>query len=243
MTPASLGGGPDQARREELATRLAQVRGRIAAACAANGRDPGEVTLVAVSKTHPPEAVRVAHAAGQRVFGENYGQELRDKAAALADLADLEWHFIGPLQRNKAKYVVGTAAVVQSVDSVELLDELQRRAEARGILLPCLVEVNIAGERTKSGVPRDAIADLLDAFAARPRLRCLGLMTMPPFVDDAEESRPHFRALRALRDSLATPRPGVELRHLSMGMTQDFEVAVEEGATIVRVGTAIFGAR
>lgn len=229
---------------EALRRNLADVRTRLHAAAARAGRDPREVTLVAVSKTHPPEAVRAAYAAGQRVFGENYGQELRDKAAALADLPGLEWHFIGPLQRNKVKYAVGTAAMVQSVDSVELMDELQRRADPRGLDLPCLVEVNIAGEHTKSGVPPDEIPSLLGAFAARPRLRCLGLMTMPPFVDDPEESRPHFRALRALRDALATPpRPGVELRHLSMGMTQDFEVAVEEGATIVRVGTAIFGAR
>jgi hypothetical protein len=227
-----------------VATGLAEVRARMASACAGAKRAADEVTLVCVTKTVPAELVRAAYAAGARDFGENYGQELRDKAAALADLDDLQWHFIGPLQRNKAKYVVGTAAMVQSVDSVELMDELQRRAEARGTDLPCLVEVNIAGERTKSGVPGGEIAALLDAFAARPRLRCLGLMTMPPFVDDAEESRPHFRALRALRDALAaTPRPGVELRHLSMGMTQDFEVAVEEGATIVRVGTAIFGAR
>ena len=229
---------------ETLRANLAEVRTRLAAAAARAGRDRGGVTLVAVSKTHPPEAVRTAHAAGQRLFGENYGQELRDKAAALADLRDLEWHFIGPLQRNKVKYVVGTAAMLQSVDSVELLDELQRRAEARGVDLPCLVEVNIAGEQTKSGVPPDDVPAVLDGFAARPRLRCAGLMTMPPFVDDPEESRPHFRALRALRDALATPRrPGVELRHLSMGMTQDFEVAIEEGATIIRVGTAIFGAR
>ena len=229
---------------EALRASLAEVRTRLAAAAARAGRDRGDVTLVAVSKTHPPEAVRVAHAAGQRLFGENYGQELRDKAAALADLRDLEWHFIGPLQRNKVKYVVGTAAMVQSVGSVELMDELHRRAAARGVDLPCLVEVNIAGEASKSGVPPDDVAAVLDAFAARPRLRCLGLMTMPPFVDDPQESRPHFRALRALRDALAArPRRGVELRHLSMGMTQDFEVAIEEGATVVRVGTAIFGAR
>jgi PLP dependent protein len=229
---------------EALHRNLADVRTRLCAAATRVGRAPASVTLVAVSKTHPPEAVRAVYAAGQRVFGENYGQELRDKAASLADLGDLEWHFIGPLQRNKVKYVVGTAAMVQSVGSVELMDELQRRAEARGITLPCLVEVNIAGEQTKSGVPPAEIASLLDAFAARPRLRCLGLMTMPPFVDDPAESRPHFRALRALRDALAAqPRPGVELQHLSMGMTQDFEVAIEEGATIVRVGTAIFGVR
>jgi hypothetical protein len=229
---------------EALRRSLADVRARLAAAVARAGRDPGEVTLVAVSKTHPPEAVRAVHAAGQRVFGENYGQELRDKAAALADLGDLQWHFIGPLQRNKVKYVVGTAAMVHSVDSLELMDELQRRADARGVELPCLVEVNLVGEQTKSGVAPDDVAAVLDGFAARPRLRCLGLMTMPPFVDDPEESRPQFRALRRLRDALAAaPRAGVELRHLSMGMTQDFEVAVAEGATIVRVGTAIFGAR
>jgi pyridoxal phosphate enzyme (YggS family) len=224
--------------------RLAAVGDRLRAAAVRVGRDPAGVALVAVSKHHPAAAVRAAYDAGQRRFGENYGQELRDKAAALTGLPGLTWHFIGPLQRNKVKYVVGTAALVQSVDSLELLDELEHRAAARGIDVDCLVEVNIAGEATKSGVDLEEVAELLDGFAPRPHLRCRGLMTMPPFVDDPEEARPYFRALRELRDRLAaTPRRGVELAELSMGMTQDFEVAVEEGATIVRVGTAIFGAR
>ncbi|HEY3355353.1 MAG TPA: YggS family pyridoxal phosphate-dependent enzyme [Polyangia bacterium] len=228
----------------ELAAALAEVRARLAAAARRAGRDPGEVALCAVSKTQPAAAIRAAYAAGQRLFAENYAQELRDKAAELADLADLTWHFIGPLQRNKVKYVVGTAALLQSVDSVRLMDELDHRAAALGLTLPCLVEVNIAGEASKSGLPPAALPEVLDAFAARPRLSCEGLMTMPPFGDEAEEARPYFRALRELRDRAAvTPRPRVSLRHLSMGMSQDFEVAIEEGATIVRVGTAIFGAR
>jgi pyridoxal phosphate enzyme (YggS family) len=228
----------------DLAANLAAVRARLARAARRAGRDPGDVLLCAVSKTQPPAAIRAAHAAGQRCFAENYAQELRDKAAELGDLADLTWHFIGPLQRNKVKYVVGTAALVQSVDSVRLLEELGRRAAQAGAPLPCLVEVNIAGEATKSGVAPAELPALLDAFAAQPALSCLGLMTMPPFADDPEAARPHFRALRALRDrEAARPRPRVDLRHLSMGMSQDFEVAIEEGATIVRVGTAIFGAR
>jgi len=223
---------------------LIDVKKRIEAACARAGRSPQDVTLVAVSKTHPVEAIRAAFAAGQRIFGENYGQELRDKAASLTDLAGLEWHFIGPLQRNKVKYVVGTATLVQSVDSVEILDEIEKRAAMRGVHVPCLVEVNIAGESTKSGLSPDEVGPLLDAFASRPHVSCHGLMTMPPFAEDPEEVRHYFRILRSLRDTLSlTPRARVDLRHLSMGMTQDFEVAIEEGATIVRVGTAIFGAR
>jgi len=227
-----------------LADRLGAVRGRIAAAARRAGRDPTDVALCAVSKTHPPEAIRAAYAAGQRVFGENYAQELRDKAAALADLEDLAWHFIGPLQRNKVKYVVGTAALLHSVDSERLLDELARRGAPAGVTLPCLVEVNVAGEAQKSGVDPAALPALLDAFAGRSGVVAVGLMTMPPFAAEPEEVRPHFRRLRALRDAEASrSRPHVDLRHLSMGMSQDFEVAIEEGATIVRVGTAIFGER
>jgi len=228
----------------DIARDLARVRTRLAAAARRAGRSPDDVTLCAVSKHQPAAAIRAAYAAGQRRFAENYAQELRDKAAELADLASLEWHFIGPLQRNKVKYVVGTAALVQSVDSVPLLTELSRRAAAVGAALPCLAEVNIAGEASKSGVEPDDLPALLDAFAALPAVTCIGLMMMPPFSDDPEEARPHFRALRALRDrEAARPRPRVELRQLSMGMSGDFEVAIEEGATLVRVGTAIFGAR
>jgi hypothetical protein len=227
-----------------LAERLGAVRERIARAARRAGRDPADVVLCAVSKTHPPAAIRAAHAAGQRVFGENYAQELRDKAAALADLKDLAWHYIGPLQRNKVKYVVGTAMLMHSVDSERLLDEIARRAAQAGVTLPCLVEVNVAGEAQKSGVDPGGLPALLDAFAGHPGVVGVGLMTIPPFTEDPEEARPHFRALRALRDAEAVgPRHHVSLHHLSMGMSLDFEVAIEEGATIVRIGTAIFGER
>jgi len=181
--------------------------------------------------------VRVAIAAGQRSFGENYAQELRDKSALLAgDATPPEWHFIGPLQSNKVKYVAGRVSLVHSVDSAALLDAL----EARGAPQPCLIQVNVAGEASKKGVAPTELPALLDRFATMKNVRCQGLMLIPPRGD----ARPHFAALRALRDrEAAVTRPNVDLRELSMGMTEDLEIAVAEGATIVRVGTAIFGPR
>jgi pyridoxal phosphate enzyme (YggS family) len=228
----------------EIGLRLRELQERIAAAAEHAGRIPAEIALCAVSKTHPPAAIRAAYAAGQRLFGENYAQELRDKAAELGDLDGLVWHFIGPLQRNKVKHVVGAVACVQSVDSLKLMDELASRAAAAGITLPCLVEVNVADERTKSGVLPAELPALLDAFASRPSLHCEGLMAIPPYTPDPAASRPVFRALRELRDrEAARARPHVSLRQLSMGMSHDFAIAIAEGATLVRVGTAIFGAR
>jgi pyridoxal phosphate enzyme (YggS family) len=199
------------------------------------------VRLVAVSKKMPADDVRAALAAGQIDFGESYGQELRDKRQAFGtDAPQPRWHFIGPLQANKVKYVAGHVALVHSVDSAELLAELERRGDAQA----CLVQVNVAGEAQKRGVSPDALPALLDLFANLRHVRCEGLMTVPPLADDPEAARPHFAALRALlAREAARLRPGVALRELSMGMSHDLEVAVAEGATLIRVGTAIFGAR
>ena len=222
---------------EHIASNLAAVRARIDAAARAAGRDPAGVRLVAVSKTFPIEAVREAYAAGQRDFGENYAQEWRDKAAALADLPDLVWHFIGSLQTNKVKILLGAAppraAWVHTVDREELARELSKRAVARGAVVKVLLEVNVAGEPQKAGCAPEEVPRLAAAVGALPGLELRGLMCIPPAEGDP---RPHFRALRTLRDGLGLP-------DLSMGMTADWEAAVEEGATLVRVGTAIFGAR
>jgi len=227
-------------RAEQIAHNLAEVRARIATAASAAGRAPDSVRLLAVSKKMPADDVRAALAAGQRAFGENYAQELRDKSALVAVDPTLptppEWHFIGPLQSNKVKYVAGKAALVHSIDSPALLDAF----EARGAVQPCLIQVNVAGEASKKGIAPADLPALLDRFAAMKFVRCDGLMLIPPRGD----ARPHFAALRALRDrEAAIARPNVALHELSMGMTEDLEIAVAEGATIVRVGTAIFGPR
>jgi PLP dependent protein len=219
------------------------VRARIAAAERAAGRPGGSVRLVAVSKKMPPDDLRAALAAGQIDLGESYGQELRDKRQALAaEPVAPRWHFIGPLQANKVKYVAGQVALLHSLDSWALLEELERR----GADPPqaCLVQVNVAGESQKRGVAPEALPALLDRFATLSHVRCEGLMTIPPLADDPERSRPHFAALRELRErEAARARPGVQLDSLSMGMSHDLEVAVAEGATYVRIGTAIFGTR
>jgi hypothetical protein len=228
-------------RAATIAAGLGAVRARITAAEQAAGRASGSVTLVAVSKKMTADDVRAALAAGQLDLGESYGQELRDKRQALAGAAVTpRWHFIGPLQANKVKYVAGNVALIHSVDSVELVDELERRGAEQAVL----VQVNVAGEAQKRGVAPDALPALLDRFAGLAHVHCRGLMTVPPLADDPGQARSHFAALRALRDREASrPRPGVDLRELSMGMSHDLEVAVAEGATYVRVGTAIFGAR
>jgi pyridoxal phosphate enzyme (YggS family) len=217
------------------------VRARIAAAERAAGRPPGSVRLIAVSKRMPPDDLRAALSAGQVDLGESYGQELRDKRQLLAaEPVPPRWHFIGPLQANKVKYVAGQVALIHSVDSLALLEELERRGAPQA----CLVQVNVAGESQKRGVPPEALPALLDRFATRAHVTCEGLMTIPPLAADPETSRPHFAALRALRDrEAARPRPNVRLEALSMGMSHDLEAAVAEGATFVRIGTAIFGAR
>jgi pyridoxal phosphate enzyme (YggS family) len=231
-------------RAQEIAEGLAQVRERIAAAERAAGRAPGSVRLLAVSKKMTADDVRAALAVGQRAFGENYAQELRDKRAALVQDSKLpqppEWHYIGPLQSNKIKYVAGQVALAHTVDSATLLEAF----EARGVPQACLVQVNIAGEAQKRGIAPADLPALLERFAMMSQVTCAGLMVIPPFTENPDDARPHFAALRALRDREATrARPHVELRELSMGMSGDLEVAIAEGATIVRVGTAIFGRR
>jgi PLP dependent protein len=221
---------------------LAQVRARVEAAAKASGRAPESVKLLAVSKTHPAAAVREAYAAGQRDFGENYVQELEQKAQELRDLADLRWHLIGHLQRNKARVVAPLVSLLHTVDSVELARELGKRREATGLGRPLevLVEVSIAGEAQKHGVAPSELGALLDAVEALPALALRGLMCVPPLSEDAADSRPFFERLAELA---AAHGGGARLPELSMGMTPDLEHAVAAGATWVRVGTAIFGAR
>ncbi|AKT36449.1 YggS family pyridoxal phosphate-dependent enzyme [Chondromyces crocatus] len=223
-----------------IATRLDEVRRRIAEAARQAGRAPGSVKLIAVSKGKPAEAIRIAHGAGQLDFGENYAQELSDKAQALGDLPRIVWHAIGRLQRNKAKVVTQVAEVVHALDRAELAVELDRRAASLGRVLRVLVEVNVGGEAAKGGCTPAEVGRLLDATRACANLRPIGLMTIAPYLDDPGAVRPYFAALRALRDEHGGE---VELPELSMGMSHDFEVAIAEGATWVRVGTAIFGSR
>ena len=217
----------------EVAAGWNAVLERVRAAEARAGRPAGSVEVVAVSKLQPPQAIRAAYAAGARAFGENYAQELRDKAEALSDLPGLRWHAIGPLQTNKARYVARSAHVFHALDRREVAEELSRRRTGRP--LSVYVEVNVAGEASKSGVAPGALGGLLPSLRALPGLEVVGLMTMPPLAP-AEEVRPLFRALAALGREHG-------LAGLSMGSTHDFEVAIEEGATVVRVGTAIFGER
>ena len=213
-----------------VAENLARVQERIRAACSRAGRDRDTVQLVAVSKGQPIEAVLLAFAAGQTVFGENYAQELHEKADALPEA---EWHFIGALQTNKVKIVVGHSALVHTCDRASLANELSKRAEMKNIVQRVLLEVNVGREPQKGGALPEQVDALHAAVRETERLRCDGLMCIPP---PEQDPRPHFRALREMRDRLG-------LRELSMGMTADFEAAIEEGATIVRIGTAIFGER
>jgi PLP dependent protein len=225
-----------------VAAALVNVQARIAAAATASGRDPRGVRLIAVSKTQPASAVREAYAAGQRDFGENYVQELLQKAEELRDLVDLRWHLIGHLQRNKAKQVAPLVSLLHTVDSLDLARELSKRLAAAqpARVLPVLVEVSIAGEAQKHGLAPENLAELLQGITALPQLELRGLMCVPPFTEDPAGARPHFDALAELRER----HGGVaRLPELSMGMTHDLEQAVAAGATLVRVGTAIFGAR
>ena len=225
----------------QVAARLLAVRGRIARACERAGREASSVRLVAVSKTQPLEKLRAALGAGQRALGENYAQELREKADALAALsgAQPEWHFLGALQTNKARLVVGRAQLVHTCDRASLARELHKRAAALGAVQRVLVEVNLGDEPQKGGVAPAGLHELLRAVAALPALRCEGLMCIPP---EDLAPRAHFARLRALRDGARDAGLG-NLPELSMGMSADYEEAILEGATIVRVGTAIFGAR
>lgn len=225
-----------------IAEHLAAVQMRIRLAAERAGRDPASVRLVAVSKTRPAQEIEAAFQAGQRVFGENYVQELATKTQAV--MSPVTWHFIGHLQSNKAKYLAGAVSLIHSVDRLSLAEEISRQWGRLGLCCDLLVQVNVAQEATKSGASTEQALTLVRQVAQLPHLQVRGLMTMPPFFDDPEGARPFFRQLRLLAEQIrAAEIPGVAMDELSMGMSGDFEVAVEEGATLVRVGTAIFGAR
>ena len=229
-----------------LADNLSHVRERISAASLRAGRRADEITLVAVSKTFPPEQIHQAYDTGLRVFGENRVQEFAGKIAALRDLRDAEWHMIGHLQTNKAAQAVDLFSHIDSVDSVRLARKLNSAASDRGKKLSALIEINIGGEATKGGAAPDSaeLEDLLNAAPKLPSLDFRGLMTVPPYSDDPEQSRPYFRKMRELFDHIADRKlPAIHMQVLSVGMSHDYEVAIEEGATCIRVGTAIFGAR
>lgn len=222
------------------AERLDAILERIAAAATRAGRNPSEVQLVAVSKTFPADDVRAVWEAGQTAFGENRVQEAEAKIPQLPGA--LRWHLIGHLQRNKVRRALPLFEMIQGVDTVDLAQAIDRIAAELGLFPRVLLEVNVAGEASKFGFAPAALEREIDSLLALPRVQVEGLMTIAPYAEDPEQARPHFRALRELRDRLAA-RCGVPLGTLSMGMSGDFEVAVEEGATIVRVGTAIFGGR
>jgi pyridoxal phosphate enzyme (YggS family) len=229
-----------------ITENIAVVSERIEKAARRAGRSRKDIALMAVTKTQPPNKIHEAYQAGLRLFGENRLQEFSAKADALADLLDADWHMIGHLQTNKAARTVEFFHAVDSVDSVKLAEKLDASARKLGRKLDVLIEINVGGEAAKSGVASDS-PDLEDLLVAAPRLEALtfrGLMTLPPFTDDPQSARPYFRKLRELRDQIAARGlPAIDMTQLSMGMSHDFEVAIEEGSTCVRVGTAIFGER
>ena len=225
-----------------IAENLKQIQERISAAALRSGRNPDDVRLVAVSKTQSADAVKEAVRAGQLLFGENYVQEFTAKAEALSE--PVEWHFIGSLQSNKVKQLVGLVTMIHSVDRFSLAQEIRRQWGRGGKSCDILLEVNIAGETTKGGTTGDDLLELTREVAELPHLRIMGLMTMPPFFDDPEGARPYFRELHRLAGVItAAEIPGVRMQELSMGMSGDFEAAIQEGATLVRVGSALFGER
>lgn len=227
----------------DVARRLEDVRGRIEQAARASHRSPSAVRLIAVCKTFSADHVRAAAAAGQKMFGENRVQEGLQKMTALTDLV-LDWHLIGHLQSNKARKAAESFACIHSIDSVELLIRLDQAAAAAGKSIDALVQVDLAGETTKHGATPDQLPAIVEAAGECHAVRLTGLMLLPPLFDDAEGARPYFERLRHLRDDVvARGAPPDRLRELSMGMSHDFEVAIQEGSTMVRVGTAIFGGR
>jgi len=229
-----------------IAENVAEIRERIAQAAARVGRSADSVVLMAVSKTMEPERIKEAYAAGLRIFGENRVQEFEGKSAALSELKDAEWRLIGHLQSNKAKKATKLFHAVDSVDSLRLAEKLNQAAAEAGEKLDVLIEIKVGQEESKAGIPLDS-PELESLLLAAPQLASLkirGLMTVPPFTEDTEGARPYFRLLRDLRDQIAARKlPGIQMDALSMGMSHDFEVAIEEGSTCVRVGTAIFGVR
>ncbi|MEE8886155.1 MAG: YggS family pyridoxal phosphate-dependent enzyme [Eubacteriales bacterium] len=227
---------------EELRQNLQEVQKRIEAACRRVGRDPREVKLLAVSKTKPAHDVEVVRDAGQKMFGENYVQEIRSKYEEIGD--SVEWHMIGHLQRNKVKYIIDKVKLIHSLDTIRLAQQIEKEAAKRNIVSNVLMEVNYAREETKWGFMKEEAPEAAKEIAQFPHIRLCGLMTSAPVTDDPETNRGYFRGMRELAGQIDRMHiPNVSMDILSMGMTQDYEVAVEEGATIVRVGTAIFGER
>ena len=226
----------------DIRDNLAQVRGNIAAACRRAGRSPDEVTLLAVSKTKPVEMIKACMDAGQTAFGENYVQEIEEKYALLGDA--VKWHMIGHLQRNKVRYILDKVSLIHSVDSIRLAEQIQREAEKRDIRSQVLLEVNVAHEESKWGFAPEETEESVRAVSAFANVHICGLMTSAPVTEDPETNRIYFRQLRQLYERIgAINIPNVDMQVLSMGMTGDYAVAVEEGSTLVRVGRGIFGER
>lgn len=223
-------------------SNIRSICSKINAATLSSGRIPSTIRLVAVSKTKPASLVDEAAVAGQAIFGENYVQEFIEKATAVK--SHVEWHFIGHLQSNKVKYIAGLVAMIHSVDRLSLAQEIDRQWGRINKVCDILVQVNVSGETTKSGTTAEQATELIRQVALLKNVRICGLMTMPPFFDDPEAARPYFRELRLLSEQInLLAIPDVSMRELSMGMSGDFEVAIEEGATLVRIGSAIFGSR
>lgn len=226
----------------DIAANIAKINSRIEHACRKVNRQPEEVRLIAVSKIKPAELIEDAYNAGQKLFGESYVQEFRDKSPLVA--APVEWHFIGGLQSNKVKYLRGQVAMIHSVDRLSLAEEINRQWGKIDQTIAITLQVNVGEEATKSGCTPGNLDDLVKNVARLPHIKICGLMCLPPHSDDPEQVRPYFRQLRELSNQVAQlGLPNVEMKELSMGMSGDFEVAIEEGATLVRIGTAIFGAR
>jgi len=227
----------------DVRSNLEAVNDRIRRAAERAGRNPADIRLVAVTKQVEPERIIQAARAGALTFGENYAQELRDKFEAVQRSVEeeVEWHFIGRLQRNKVKYLIGKVTLIHSLDSASVAEEINKRAKKAGIKMPVLIEVDAAQEESKGGIKAAEAGDFISGLAELSSIEVRGLMTMPPYFDEPELARHYFRKLRELRDELKNKFPLVE--ELSMGMSGDFEVAIEEGATFVRVGSAIFGPR
>jgi pyridoxal phosphate enzyme (YggS family) len=236
--------GGEQGKQLDFKSRLGRITERIEAAARRSGRDAAAVRLIAASKTVPVEGIRQAATSGCRSFGENRVQEALSKMEALAQFPELEWHLIGPLQTNKVKAILGRFALIHSIDRVDIARHLQDLLTDRGRIQSVLLEVNIAGEERKHGFRPEALIDAAGQIADFRALQIVGLMTIPPVTPSPEQARPHFRYMKKLALQLEQQRiPGVVMRELSMGMSNDFECAIEEGATMVRIGTALFGER
>ncbi len=235
---------PQETLEQRITERTHRIHERIVDAASRADRDPDEVTLIAVVKTFGPEVIRAAYRAGLRHFGESYAQDLRDKSASLSDLEDIIWHFIGRIQTNKARYIAGPTAMVHAVDRTAAAEAISNRVERKGLSPPdVLVSVNLADERTKGGTAEEEAASLCTTVDRLPGVKLRGLMTIPPWTENPEDSRPWYRRLSRLGEQVRGKMHDPSVFHLSMGMSHDVEVAIEEGATLVRVGTALLGER